>query len=100
MRQGEREKEKRMGGVDTGGIVRPRESSPQKQKQLWVCTHSEVEISRCAHTHAHTHPRHTTTINTTPAEKSFGCILAARGVALDAYHVRQVLSQHFLFFKT
>lgn len=34
MRQGEKEKEKRMGGVDTGGIVRPRESSPQKQKQL------------------------------------------------------------------
>lgn len=85
-----------MGGVDTGGIVRPRESSPQKQKQLWVCTHSEERLAG-----AHTHPRHTTTtINTTPAEKSFGCSLAARGAALDAYHVRQVLSPRFLFFKT
>ena len=50
----------------TRGIVRPRESSPQKQKQLWVRTHSE---ERLAGTHP---PRHSTTITTTaatPAEK-------------------------------
>lgn len=48
----------------TRGIVRPRESSPQKQKQLWVRTHSEERL-------AGTHPlRHTTTVTTTtPAEK-------------------------------
>lgn len=81
------------------GIVRPCESSPQKQKQLWVRTHSE---ERLASTHT---PQHTTTItsSTTPAEKkkekSFGCSLAARGATLDTYHVRQVLLLGFLFFK-
>lgn len=83
------------------GIVRPCESSPQKQKELWVCAHSEERL-------AGTHPTLHTTITTTslipppphPAEKSFGCSLVARGTALDTYHVHQVLSVGFLFSKT
>lgn len=57
---------KRRGGEEwMQGIVRPCESSPQKQKQLWVRTHSE---ERLASTHT---PQHTTTItsSTTPAGK-------------------------------
>lgn len=91
IKHGEREWEEEC----TWGIVRPCESSPQKQKQLWVHSPLRGEISSCT-----THPSQHTTITTSPAEISFGCSLAARGAALDTYHVRQVLCLGFLFLKT
>lgn len=90
--EGEGEEDGRSGH---GGIVRPHESSLQKQKQLWMCTHSEERLAGNTHT-----PQHTTRVRTAPAVNSFGCSLAARGTALDTYHVRQVLLLGFLFFRT
>lgn len=85
-----------MEGVDMEACTSSWKSSPLKQKQLWVCTHSEERLAGTPHTPLHTPPPLPPALQ----KKSFGCSLAARGTALDTYHVRQVLSLSFLFFKT